>query len=479
MKYLKIIAKDIWRYSFGWIGSRYIYREIVFPFIYSILVVTFVLLTNFLVRTIDKLLGKGLPIKIIFNFLYLNMAWIIALSVPMATLVAILMAYGRLSEDNEIIAMRAGGINFISILSPGIVFGVITCIVMIYFNNNILPEFNHRARLLTRDIYRKRPDLDIEPGYFVENISGYSIYVSRRRKEELEGVVIYSPDREGHQVTIYADRGKLNVIENSVIFDLFDGEIHELDKKEFENYRILKFKKHRIVIPVDNLTLKRTESGRRGDREMTIKMMKEKIKEYEKQRESIRKKIIYMAKNYINNAENMEINHLIKIIKRRKAEINKGRMKLEMGKFLDTAGRIIGEYQLFMVYQRQINRYLVEIHKKFSIPFACIVFVLVGAPLGIMVRKGGMFVGATLSIFFFVLYYVFLIGGEELADYAYVSPFWAMWTPNLLLAAVGAYLIHYTRWEQKQIEFKFIKKILKKLRLEGNSKGKDREYESC
>ncbi|MBO8131624.1 MAG: LptF/LptG family permease [Candidatus Marinimicrobia bacterium] len=465
MKYIVLVIKNIGKYTFGWIGSRYIYKEILFPFFYSILVVTFVLLVNFLVRTVDKLLGKGLPISIIFEFFYLNLAWIIALSVPMAVLVATLTTYGRLAEDNEMTAMRASGISFWSILTPGIIFGSVMCLFMIYFNDNILPDFNHRARILGRDIYKKRPDLDIEPGYFIENISGYSIYVKSKEGDKLNQVVIYSSSEGEYQVNIYAKYGFIKVVGNSVIFDLHDGEIHELNRNNLEDYRILKFDKHRMVLSIDNLVLERSDVERRGDREMTIKMMIEKIEKYNNEKERVKNKIISMVSEYLPEVKHKSMKDLIKLIKERKAEINKGNLDVQTSRFLSVAGRVIGEFQLYMVYQRQVNKYLVEIHKKFSIPFACIVFVLIGAPLGVMVKKGGIFMGGTLSIIFFIIYYVFLIGGEELADMAYISPFWAMWTPNILLFIIGLYLIHYIRWEQRTIEFKFITNLLAKLKI--------------
>jgi lipopolysaccharide export system permease protein len=121
-----------------------------------------------------------------------------------------------------------------------------------------------------------------------------------------------------------------------------------------------------------------------------------------------------------------------------------------------------GEANLAFSYQKQVNKYQVEIHKKFSIPFACIVFIIIGAPLGVMTRRGGITVAATLSILFFLVYYVFLIGGEELADMVIIPPFWAMWTPNILLLLVGVYLVYYTIWEQKTFDISRIIKYFRK-----------------
>ena len=147
------------------------------PFFFSLLMITFLLFINFLLRAIDRFLGKGLEILTILEYLFLNLAWIIALSVPMAVLLSTLMTFGRLSEDNEINAMRASGISFLSILKAPIMFGITIATLLVIFNNFILPDMNFQARLLSGDIYRKRPGMNIEPGVFLDNLPDYSMIV--------------------------------------------------------------------------------------------------------------------------------------------------------------------------------------------------------------------------------------------------------------------------------------------------------------
>ena len=440
-----------------WIGSRYIYRELLFPFFFSIGAVTFVLLLNFLIKSVDRLLGKGLSFRIVFEFLYLNLAWIIAMSVPMAVLVAALMSYGRLAEDNEITAMRSSGISFLTILGPGIVFGTVVAILMVFFHNNILPDFNHKARLLTGDIYRKRPGLNIEPGYFMEDIPDYSIYVKEKSGDHLRKITIYSKDSQTVQTTIYADSGYIVVDGNTVLFTLFHGEIHELGLENLQDYRRTDFQKHRIAIPVDNLMLERRESARRGNREMTICMMRENVQKYALERNKVYVKIDKLLKAELDTIGIRNLEQIRQLIDLKKQQNLKSSERVQAEaknrRLNSLQSRLTGEFNLAFSYQKQVNIYSVEIQKKISIPFACIVFMLIGAPLGVMTRRGGITMAAVLSILFFLIYYVFLIGGEELADMVIIPPFWAMWTPNILLLAVGIFLIYYTTWEQKIIDF--------------------------
>ena len=155
-------------------------------------IITFILFINFLLRAIDRFVGKGLTFSTIVEYLFLNLAWIVALSIPMAMLLATLTTFGRLSEDNEINALRSSGISFITILRPPLFFGLSIAILLIIFNNYILPEMNFKARLLSGDIYRKRPDINIDPGVFLDNIPGYNMIISDKNDSTMVNVRIFS-----------------------------------------------------------------------------------------------------------------------------------------------------------------------------------------------------------------------------------------------------------------------------------------------
>ncbi|MBN2279383.1 MAG: LptF/LptG family permease [Candidatus Marinimicrobia bacterium] len=467
MKKLKQVIQKIYYYSGGWIGARYIFRELISPFFFSISVVTFVLLMNFLLKEIDRLLGKELPVWVILEWIYLNMAWIIALAVPMAVLVASIMAYGRLAEDNEIVAMRSSGISFIGILTPAIFFGIIVTVLMVLFQNNVLPDYNHRARLLTGDIYHKKPGLTIEPGYFIDDMEGYSIYIKEKKDELLLNMIIYKDDPDKVQTTIYADSGRIEVQGTNVVISLFDGEIHELDLIKPDKYRRMYFTKHKIGIPVDDMILERREQGRRGDREMNISMMKKQVETFLESKEKIAMKIQEIAKEQLDIHHYKNLKEIKKTIDARidsnNQVLSEAKAKIENRRLEGIFNRIKTETNMIQNYQKKVNKYMVEIHKKISMPFACLVFVLIGTPLGVMSRKGGIAQGAVTSILFFLIYYVFLIGGEELADMAIISPFIAMWAPNFLLLGVGIYLIYSATFEVRTFDileaFNLTKKI--------------------
>lgn len=452
---------------------RYIIKEHLPPFFIAMGVLTFLFLSNFIVKSIDRILGKGLSIWIILEYVGLNLMWILALSIPMAVLVSILMSYGRMSADNEINAMRTSGISFLSIITPSLIFGTVVCFFMIWFNNHILPDFNHQARLLGADIYRKKPDLTIEPGYFINDLPDYSMRVRGKKDGLLEDVLIFSKGQKETQTTISAKTGSLSVVGNNIVLTLYDGEIHELNTKKYSEYRKIKFDKHVITVADAGMILERHESGRRGDREMSARMMLTEVDTLKKKLRTSREQIREVMEDRIgldipasNTARLRQIAALrpdsvialrTDSLAREESAHRKLRQEIRIGQ-----QRIDTNLRLGESYRRQINKYMSEVYKKYSIPVACIVFVLIGAPLGIMARHGGFAVGAGFSLFFFLVYWAGLIGGEELADRMIVSPFFAMWTPNLVVGALGLWLTIRTYQERSNLEWQWLRKLRKK-----------------
>jgi len=441
---------------------RYIVRELILPFIFALGIIVFILFINFFLRAVDRFLGKGLDLFTILEYLFLNLAWIVALAVPMAVLIATLMAFGRLSEDNEINALRSSGISFLTILQPALLFGSAVCLMLIFFNTLILPEMNFHARLLAGDIRKMRPGMDIEPGHFIDNIPDYSMIIRSKNGNLMEDVRIFSKESKEVQTSIYSETGKLSTLDDAIILTLYDGEIHELDLENFSNYRRINFEKHIITIPADDLMLNRRDTANRSDREMTLGLMQEKKTKYAERKINVEERL----QNTINKVTGLEIlpenfadaqkmlNYYKEEIKQ-DTSITAAQLRLKERRIRSLERQAKNEYRLIGSYIKSGNKYSVEIHKKFSLPIACILFVLVGAPLGTLSQKGGFAVAITLGFGFFLIYYIFLIGGEEMADRNIVTPMIGMWTPNVILAFIGGYLTLHSVRERAPISMKW------------------------
>ena len=445
---------------------KYIIKEHLIPFSMSLIVLLFILLANFLLRSMDRFLGKGLDLLLILEYIFLNLAWILALAVPMAMLVATLMAYGRLSSDNEIVAMKSISISFIKLMSPAILFSCFVAALMMYFNNQILPEMNHKARMLSSDISRKRPDLDFDVGYFIDAIPNYNFLLGSRNNDEFSDITIFSSKLESNQQTIIASRGTISSIDNGVVLHLLDGIIHEYIGNDKNEYRQIYFDKYQVLIPLDNMVMNRRNSNIRGDREMTFSMIKDKIKMYE---DKIKNTQIRVKNRLLNEAgefnilPNIDTTSMItplianKILSEYEVFLQDSSNTIMGGSMMKVQRRlknlsrgINSDFSLINSFNSSINKYLVELHKKFSIPFACIIFILIGAPLGMMARKGGFAISMAFSLGFFIIYWMFLIGGEEFADRGLLPPAISMWLPNLVLGVLGIMICF---WQTREIRF--------------------------
>ena len=438
--------------------NKYLIKQSFIPFMLSVGVITTVLFLQFLIRAIDRFLGKGLDVFTILEYLYLNLAWIIALSVPMSLLISSVMTYGRMSQDNEITALKSAGVNLFSIIKPALWFGSIVGFLLCLFNNFILPDMNYNARLLARDIYQKKPELTIEPGYFVDMIPQYTMIVKELDGQEFKDVKIFSKNTTSEQTTIYAERLSLASSAGIITVNLQNGEIHELDLENYDHYLNIKYCTYQIIISIDDLLLNRTSEANRTDREMKVPAMIEKIQQNKISIEQIKKRITTVKQDIgINSDNDMTLGTIIDEIENLKNNdipkkeesrdynkdipIDEYEQKEKIRSLNNNARQFQNEFTLIENYEKNNNKYLVEIHKKFTLAVACILFTLVGAPLGILVRKGGITIASALSIAFFLIYYILLIWGEQLADRALLDPAIGSWMPNIVLFIVGLIIL--------------------------------------
>ena len=453
--------------------NRYVQKELFSPFIFSLLIIIFVLFTNFFLRALDRFLGKGLDFFTILEYLVLNLAWIVSLAVPMAILIATLMSFGRMSEDNEITAMRASGISSLTIIRPAVFFGILVGTALVLFNNFIQPDMNFRARLLSGDIYRKRPDMIIEPGHFIDNLPGYSMIIRGKKDNVMEDVRIFSKENKGSQTSIHSKTGTLTSIDDAIILNLFDGEIHELDLTKYEHYRRIKFEKHVITLPANDLLLSRRDSSNRTAREMTVPMMLAKKKTYINRIATVKRRLAKSFQRTIGDSifyDNPEkaLNEIQIALVQAESDtlLNPAQLRVKKRKLKNLEYQVKNEFNLINSYLRSTSKYGIEIHKKFSLPVACVLFVLLGSSLGILAKKGGFVVGISLSFGFFLVYYLFMIGGKDMAGRNLVSPAVGLWTPNVILLIVSLYLTFHTVRERTPLRIKWpefqFRKLLKR-----------------
>lgn len=408
-------------------------------------------------KSIDQLIGKGLSIWIIVQLIVLNLAWMLTLAVPMSVLVSTLMAFGSLSSNNEITIMKASGVSLTKLMIPVLIISGIVTYLMIRFNNDVLPEANHKARVLLQDISKTKPTFFLESGKFSDDIGGAKIFVRKtfENSNELEGVYIYDYANPNNRNLITAEKGDIGFTNDfkNIVMNLQKGEIHQLNNLDYANkYRKVEFDKHRIILDAAGFGFHKSSDNAfiRGDRELSAQAMKIIVDSLrnagKKSRENLLNGILSDIKCFCKiNFKDTVLNKSNTTIKKDTAFksnfISFDTIPFVYRNFIAKLGQFKNHYQVEKNLDKQIDVYNVEIYKKYSIPFACIIFILIGAPLGYKVKRGGFGIAAGLSLFFFLLYWASLIGGEKLADRGIVSPFWGMWLVNIILGLFGLYLM--------------------------------------
>ena len=500
--------------------ARHILREHIAPFFYALFVITSLFLVDFVVQIMDSILSKGLDWRVVLELFLLNTAWMLALSVPMSVLVASLMAFGRMSADREIDAMRSAGMSPVRQLLPSLVASILIAASLVWFNNRVLPDANYRAASLREDISRKKPAVLLEPRTMIQEFEGFRIWIQTIDKgtDSLRSILIHQIDRNGGPPTVIVARsGVVQLADggNTWKFTLREGETHSPDRAEPRRYARIRFTELLVDVPNVDSRLHRSDKSYRSDREMPIEEMRERVRSANR-RESLQVaengERIFTDLRFVTSL--LELDSVARAggpskdslktdsVKlagsgkspppRKRAQAKKGRARDEASR-VDAAGgifpsrpwkeplhdRLVEEDLGHLYHTRQreakqamehvkserneANRFLVEIHKKFSIPAACIVFVLVGAPLGIMARSGGVGTGVAYSIAFFVLYWAGLIGGESLADRGILPASVAMWGANAILGLVGIWLVSRMGREVQFFRYTWITAPLKKL----------------
>jgi lipopolysaccharide export system permease protein len=415
----------------------YLLRASAAPFLFSTITVMVLFMLQFLMKMIDQLVGKGLGAWVITQLVALNLAWMVVLAVPMGVLVAGIMAYGNLSSTNEITAMRAAGASTMRLLFPALVMGLVITALVFLFDDRVLPDANHKARVLMSDIQQKKPTFALEPGVISNAINGYAILARGTHEDSniLDSITILDYSRPGMMNVVTARQGRVLVSSDSsrIIFELSAGEIHQTDQRRPNEYRAVHFERHQIAMRAEGLQWMRSSDALqpRGDREMNIASMSAELERSRRSLRESRERLTRLLAVQLDAALAGPVTTIPP----------PGTMNAALAAFMVQRGAIENELGMITGAQRSENSYLVEIYKKYSIPFACFVFVLAGSPLGIVMKRGTFGVSAGISLVFFVLYWACLISGEKLADRNILSPFMGMWMANLVIGALGFILV--------------------------------------
>lgn len=440
----------------------YIFKSFIGPFLITFIIVMFILLMQFLWRYIDELAGKGLKISIILELLLYASASLVPLALPLSVLMSSLMTMGNLGENNEITALKSSGISLRKIITPLFVISTLIAITSFVFANNVLPIANFKMRVLINDIRKQRPEIQIKEGEFFNGIDNYSIRINRKNPHNniLYDILIYDHTQgRGNTTVIKADSGimKLTSDNKNFLITLWGGisynEMPE-DRRKLNKtfpHRIDKFKEQTIIIKLEGFDFERTDESffKKNFQMMSLRQLKVSI-------DSLNRDLISQENYFFKQV----LNDYIYKYRRNLKDSSNSNCKIN----IDSIFNSLPDYQRINIYEQAISqarssiyftennvenisylrRYLrrheIEWHRKFTLSLACIVFLFIGAPLGAIIRKGGLGMPAVISLIFFILYYVISLLFEKMVRESVIPSFYGMWFSTFIVTTAGIFI---------------------------------------
>jgi len=387
------------------ITDAYIIREIFPTFILSSMILTFTLIFNRLILIAESVITKGIPFSLTLQLLSYLIPSFIVLTIPMSILVSIILAFGRLSSDSEITALKAGGCSIWKLLIPVYLFAIMGYLLSTIVYLEVLPRANLKAKEIMYDIARTKADALIEPRVFIKDFDDLIIYINEKlpSSSEMEGVFIDVNKPESPMVFIGKSGRFLSDSESQVpILRIKDGIILQLSDSKGSSKSINEYEQLDFRLPIDDMKARH------------------KIKVYKSEREQ----------NFIELVDH--INILENNLKRH----TKTWFSIKDAPKVDKIRKENAERN-YDIAKKELNVGRIELHRKFATPFACLIFPLIAVPFGIRNRKGSKFTGFAYSLLFFLFYYILLTFGKNMGEEGRLSPILSMWLPNIISGIIG------------------------------------------
>ncbi|MBF25458.1 MAG: hypothetical protein CMP49_02940 [Flavobacteriales bacterium] len=421
------------------IFKKFIFYSFIRPFFLTFSVVIFILLMQFLWKYIDDLIGKGLDIYIIFELLWYSSITLIPLALPLATLLASMMLTGSLSEKSEITAINSIGKPFTYIISPLFLFSLLITISSFIISNYTIPYANLRATTLMYDIMQKKLSINIKEKVFFSEIEGYSIRVDKKQAENtIQDIIIYDySDKQGVTQVFTAESGKMSITNDNklLIIKLYNGQsFQEVENKSKEYDVINTFKEYNMSLDLSSFKMERSESDRFSNRAKTMNISQLMNNIDSLQNEKLNLINAFLSPyNFIETNDNLNKNRFIK-----QASDIKELLKNKKTDFTIDEKNYNNKQNIIT---KKINKFEVELHRKLTLPIACIIMLIIGSTIGTIIKKGGFGLPVVFSIFLFLIYHIISITGEKMVKKDLIEPIIGMWSSTFIMFAFGIILI--------------------------------------
>jgi lipopolysaccharide export system permease protein len=451
----------------------FILRSYLGPLVMTFFISMFILVMQFLWRYVDDLVGKGLEWAVLGELLFFASLQVVPMALPLAILLASLMTFGNLGENYELTALKSAGISLPRIMMPLIILTVSISIFAYTFSNNIMPVANLKLVSILHGIRETRLELDIKERVFYQGVDDFSIKVEEKDRETnlLRDVMIYDHrDRNAANSNVtLADSGKLQVSQDKkhLILTLFDGIRYDErispesgsqrgSRRDNRMFRTDEFREQVAIIQLQGFDFSKTDESmfRGSDRMKNIKQLSHDLDSIRLERQIFitsideRSSIFYFNRMRQNRPEKLAIIDTSSVKNADSLFLALDASQQQM--VIQSAVRTVRDHKQILDDQLRfiekedvkIRRHQMELHRKFTLSFACLIFFFIGAPLGAIIRKGGLGMPVVISIFFFIVYYIIDTMGGKFAREGVWYVYQGMWLSSAILLPVGIFLTY-------------------------------------
>ncbi len=447
--------------------DKYIMVSYLGPMVLTFVIVLFVLVLQFLWLYIDEIVGKGLSMWVIAEFVFWGGVTFIPLALPLSTMLSSLMTMGDLGESNELLAMKAAGMSVQRVMRPLMGVALLICIAAFYVSNNLLPFANLQINSLMYDIRNKREEIKIPSGVFYNGLEDYSLRIERQdaKTNMMYGLIVYDHTAHSGNLSVtHADSGYIKFTSDKeyLVFKLFNGHAYE-DQKTNRGDTVAPFQKRyfteqEVLIPLTGYDFKRSDNNEmfKGNAQMQslsdLSLQSDSLRRMEAEINRNFLSTYYYKLNFLRTAEldttpSIQEQYIYTANCDSLFEASGINYKADASNnALNRATQAIAQIDMqvaaFEQYDYSLRRIDIEWHRKFTLSIACLAFFFIGAPLGAIIRKGGLGMPAVISIFFFVIDWVVDISGKKLARDDFWEPSVGMWLSSFVLLPIGIFITY-------------------------------------
>lgn len=454
----------------------YMLRTFLGLFLMTFFICIFILLMQFVWMHVKDLVGKGVELSVLGEFFIYAVVTVVPLALPLAILLASLMTFGNLGEKFELTAMKSAGVSLFRIMRPLTISIAIICVGAFFFSNNILPKSQVKLWALIFSLRQKSPEMEIPVGEFYDGIHGYNIYVRHKDSQRgmLYDMMIYDYSKGFQDATVMvADSGKIYFTSDNkyLLLELYSGESFEnLDRNQQKAtssqtkipYRRETYAQKRILIDFDSEFERLDESVLKDQhvsknvvqliqsidsvqivahlrsRDQSTEMVDNKYFH----RDRLTARDLSIPTEDVQSAKNGQPKDLDSLYTSVSSTDRERMLKIALDKARAQSDQVEYNSLLLDDAQRYIRKHEVELHRKFTLAFACLIFFFIGAPLGAIIRKGGLGAPVVISVVMFIIYYIIDNTGFKMAREGIWDCWAGMWLSSMVLLPIGIFLTY-------------------------------------